>query len=339
MPLPTLGDVHVNRPLTMMSVGYLQDQKDFVASEVFPAIPVPMKSDLYFVYNRGDYFRNNMQLRAPGTPAAAGGYKLATQTYVANVWAEKKIIDDQIRANSDQPLQPDRDATFWLTQQALINRDVNWVTAYFGTGIWGTDVSGVTGVPSAGQFLRWDQSGSTPLNDVLAGQVTIKQNTGYWPNVLVLGAKVFITLLTNAQIIDRLKYGQTAPGPVVVSTSDLEALFKVTKVRVASAIQTTSSEDENASSDSTTYPGADTFGFIAGSNALLAYAATSPGIFAASAGYTFNWTGLTGATAAGMRIKKYRWEIDAADHVEIESAYAFGLVGKQLGYFFSAATA
>ena len=107
MPLPTLGDVHVNRPLTMMSVGYLQDQKDFVASEVFPAIPVPMKSDLYFVYNRGDYFRNNMQLRAPGTPAAAGGYKLATQTYVANVWAEKKIIDDQIRANSDQPLQPD----------------------------------------------------------------------------------------------------------------------------------------------------------------------------------------------------------------------------------------
>jgi hypothetical protein len=332
MPLPTLGDVHVNRPLTVMSVGYLQDQKDFIASVVFPPIPVPMKSDLYYIYNRGDYFRNNMQLRAPGTPAASSGYKLATGTYIANVWAEKKIIDDQIRANSDQPLQPDRDATFWLTQQALINRDVNWCTAYFGTGIWGTDLTGVTGVPSGGQFLRWSQSGSTPINDILTGQITIKQNTGMWPNVLVLGAQTYITLLTNAQIIDRLKYGQTAPGPAVVSTSDLEALFKVKRVVVASAIQTTTAESETLSSDSATV---DTFAFIAGSNALLAYAADSPGIFAASAGYTFNWTGLMGSTAAGMRIKKYRWEIDAADHVEIESAYAFGLVGKALGYFFN----
>jgi hypothetical protein len=42
-----------------------------------------------------------------------------------------------------------------------------------------------------------------------------------------------------------------------------------------------------------------------------------------------------GATAAGMRIKKYRWEIDSSDHVEIESAYAFAKVGVDLGAFFS----
>lgn len=336
MPLPTIGDVHVNRPLTMMSVGYLQDQTDFVANVVFPAIPVVSKSDVYYIYNRGDYFRNNMQKRAPGTPAVGSGYKLATKTYVADVWAEKKIIDDQIRANSDSPLQPDRDATFWLTQQALINRDVNWCASYFGTGIWGTDFAGVTGVPSGNQFLRWDQTGSTPINDILNGQLAIKKATGKWPNVLVLGAETFVTLLTNAQIIDRLKYGQTAPGPVVVDLSDLQALFKVKRVVVAGAIQTTSSENVQADSDGSTL---DTFAFIAGKNALLAYAADSPGIFEASAGYSFNWTGLTGATAAGMRIKKYRWEIDSADHVEIESAYAFGLVGKSLGFFFSACTA
>ncbi len=81
-----------------------------------------------------------------------------------------------------------------------------------------------------------------------------------------------------------------------------------------SGIQTTSAENTNASSDTS-----DTFGFIGGKSALLAYSADSPGIFAPSAGYTFAWTGLTGATAAGMRIKKFRWEIDSADHVEIES--------------------
>jgi len=327
MPLPTLGDVHVNRPLTMLSVGYLQDQSDFVANVVFPPIPVTNKSDVYFVYNRGDFFRNNMQKRAPGTPAAAGGYKLTTKTYIADVWAEKKIIDDQIRDNSDSPLQPDRDATFWLTQQALVNRDVAWGSAYFATGLWGTELAGQAAA-DATHVKYWNLSGSTPIEDVLAGQLAIKKATGMWPNILVLGAQVFVTLLTNPEIIDRLKYGQTAPGAVVVTTTDLAALFKVKRVVVMSGIQTTSAEDLVADSDTTP----DTFDFISGKHALLAYAADSPGIMQPSAGYTFNWTGLTGATAAGMRIKKYRWEIDAADHVEIEQAYTFGLVSKYLGY-------
>src|SRR5512140_2007947 len=106
MPQPTLGDVHVNRPLTMMSVGFLQDPGDFVASgpnAVFPGIPVPNKSDSYFKYARDDFFRNNMQKRAPGDPAAGAGYKLATGTYSCDVWAELKKVDDQIRANSDSP--------------------------------------------------------------------------------------------------------------------------------------------------------------------------------------------------------------------------------------------
>jgi hypothetical protein len=316
----------------MMSVGYVQDMRDFVANQAFPSVPVPNKSDMYFVYNRGDFFRNNMKKRAPGTPAEAGGYKLATHTYIADVWALKKIIDDQIRANSDAPLQPDRDATFWLTQQALVNRDVNWASAYFTANVWGNpDQTGVTTAPTTNQFMQWSSAGSTPLENILQGQITIKQNTGYWPNTLVLAAPVFVALLTNAEITDRLKYGQTAPGPVTVTTSDLEALFKVKRVLVMSGIQTTSMETLYNDSDT---PPPDAFDFIGARNALLCYSSDSPGIFQPSAGYTFNWTGLTGATAAGMRIKKFRWEIDAADHVEIESAYAFGLVAPAMGVMF-----
>jgi hypothetical protein len=270
-----------------------------------------------------------MQKRAPGTPAAAGGYKLALKTYVADVWAEKKIIDDQIRANSDSPLQPDRDATMWLTQQALVQRDVAWGSAYLATGLWGTEKAGQAAA-DATHIKYWNLSGSTPIEDILTGQLAIKQVSGLWPNVLVLGAQAYIALLTHPEIIDRLKYGQTAPGAVVVKATDLAALFQVKKVVVMSGIQTTSAENLVADSDTTP----DTFDFISGKHALLAYAADSPGIMQPSAGYTFNWTGLTGATASGMRIKKYRWEIDAADHVEIEQAYCFGLVSRYLGYMF-----
>ena len=51
MPQPTLQDVHVNRPLTNVSVAYLQEAAgvEFVADKAFPAVPVENKSDLYYL--------------------------------------------------------------------------------------------------------------------------------------------------------------------------------------------------------------------------------------------------------------------------------------------------
>jgi hypothetical protein len=113
---------------------------------------------------------------------------------------------------------------------------------------------------------------------------------------------------------------------VKVTNTDLAQLFEVDRVVVMGAIQTTS--NEGAASP--------TFDFIGGKHALLAYAAPAPGLMVASAGYTFNWTGLPGASATGWRIKKYRWEKIASDILEIEQAYAYGLASTALGYFFSA---
>lgn len=330
MPQPTISDVHIDFALTNVSVAYMQDDADFVANQVFPRVPVPNQTNKYWKYNRGDFFRNNMQKRADGTPAASGGWKMATGTYSCDVWAEKKIIGDQTRANADPSFNLDRDATVWLTQQALINREVQWGTNYFGTSIWGTDITGVGSSPSGSQTLQWDKSGSDPVSDYLAGQIAIKQATGMWPNTSVVGAQVYIKLLTNASIIDRLKYGQTAPGPVIVSQNDLAALFKLKRFLVMGGVQTTSAEDLTAT-DSDTNP--DTLAFIGGKSALLAYTPDAPGPLTPAAGYTFEWTGAGGIS--GVKIKKFRWEVDAADHMEIEQAYSFGVVSKWLGYFFT----
>ena len=53
MPLqPTRSDLHVNRPLTNMSIAYRQDATDLVADRVFPAVPVKKQSDRYIVYTK-----------------------------------------------------------------------------------------------------------------------------------------------------------------------------------------------------------------------------------------------------------------------------------------------
>ena len=62
MPNPTSGDVHVNRPLTNISIAYMQDPKGFVADQIFPNIPVLKQSDRYWRYDRGDFNRNQMRM-------------------------------------------------------------------------------------------------------------------------------------------------------------------------------------------------------------------------------------------------------------------------------------
>ena len=53
--LPSRGDVHVNRPLTNISIAFLQTQEAFVADRVFPNIPVTKQSDLFFTIDRGEF--------------------------------------------------------------------------------------------------------------------------------------------------------------------------------------------------------------------------------------------------------------------------------------------
>ncbi|NBO09074.1 MAG: hypothetical protein EBV30_06965, partial [Actinobacteria bacterium] len=67
MAQPTSGDVHVDAILTNISVAYIQEQAAYVASRIFPTVPVEKQSDKYFIYTKGDWFRDEAQLRAPAT--------------------------------------------------------------------------------------------------------------------------------------------------------------------------------------------------------------------------------------------------------------------------------
>ena len=76
MPNPTARDIHVNAPLTNISIAFLQTADTFVASKVFPMVGVSKQSDRYYTYERGDFNRDEMEKRAPGTESAGGGYNI-----------------------------------------------------------------------------------------------------------------------------------------------------------------------------------------------------------------------------------------------------------------------
>jgi len=328
MPQPNVNNVHIDAILTNISVAYIQNTANFIADKVFPVVPVDKKSNLYFKYTKDDWFRDEAQRRADGTASAGSGYGLSTDNYSADVFAFHKDIGDQTRANSDNPLNPDMEATQFVTQRLLLRREVQWATDYFASGVWANNVTGSSSYSAGSTTYKWSDYveatsyNSNPITDVELAKATILQNTGYEPNTLVLGYAVFQTLKNHPLLVDRYKYTQA--GAIV--TEDLLAqLFGVDRVLVAKAVVNSGKEGSNAQS----------YNFTVGNNALLCYTAPNPGLMTPSAGYTFMWTGVSGGLGTTVGVSRFRMEELKADRVEGEIAFDNKVVAADLGYFWS----
>lgn len=321
---PTQGDVHVNAPLTNISVAYIQDAANFIADRVFPNIPVLKQSDRYYTYSRADFNRDEMEERAPGTESAGNGYDVDnTPTYFAPAFAFHKDVADQIRANSDAVLSPDRDATIYVTQKALIKRERTFAVKYFKPGIWAFGAIGVDVVAADNEFLQWDDAGSTPIEDIRTAKRRVQEATGFQPNIGVVGKAVYDVLIDHPDIVDRVKFIGTPGAPAVVNKAALAALFELDEILVMQAVVNTAAKGAAEASS-----------FIGGDHFLLAYRTNTPGIMVPSAGYTFSWNGWMGATGMGHRIKRFRMENLESDRIEVQMAYDQKVIGSDLGYFF-----
>lgn len=313
MPQPTSSQVHVDAILTNISVAYMQQQANFIASRVFPIVPVSKQSDKFFTYTKNDWFRDEAQRRADATESAGGGYGLSTDTYQADVYAFHKDIGDQTRANADAPIQVDREAAEFVTSRLMLKMETQFVSSFFTTGVWATD--------STPSNLWSDYTTSDPLGDVETAKRAILSTTGFEPNTLVLGYDVFKTLKNHPDLVDRIKYTSSQ----VITEGLMASLFDVPRVMVAKAVKATNNEGGTAAYD-----------FTHGKNALLCYSAPSAGLLQPSAGYVMSWTGVSQGLGQTIGTSRIRMEQFKADRIEAEVAFDMKVIGSDLGYFFSA---
>lgn len=313
---PSRSDVHIDGPLSSVSVAFIQSADAFVADRAFPRMAVSKQSDLFFTYDRSYFNRLEMKKRAPGAESAGATYAIGQDSYSADVWALHRDVADQIRANADSPLSLDREATELLTLQGLLLKEKEWASQYFVTGAWTNEDTPAT---------LWDAASSTPMEDVRLGIRTVHSTTGFRPNKMVVGRAVYDALLDHPDIVGRLDRGQTT-GPAIVMRDALAALFELDEILVMDAIENSAAEGDTAS-----------HGFIGGKHALLIYTPPSPGLMVPSAGYTFTWSGLLGGGALATRISRMRMEHLKSDRLEIEMAFDQKQVSADLGYMWLSA--
>lgn len=319
--MPTKAQAHIDKALTNMSVAYMQDESNYVSDKVFPKIPVRKQSDVYFIYNRGDFLRDEAKVRGASAESVGGEYGVeSSDPYYCKVWSFHKDVTEQDRANYDEPLNADQDANDFVTQKMLIRREVQWASKYFIAGIWGTQIQGVVGVPNAGEAQQFHLATSDPIGVITNASVTMASATGFRPNTLVLSPFVFYALKNHVDILDRIKYTQKG----IVTTDLLATLFEVENVYVAWGVVNSAGQGI-----------AESTAFIMGKHALLCYVNPKPALKKPSAGYIFTWTGLEGSGAYGNRIVRLPMDMNGIGTERIEGEIAFDakIIASDLGVF------
>ena len=317
MAQPTPSDVHVNQPLTNISVAYMQDQNEFVADKVFPNVPVLKQSDLYLTFPKAQWFRTEAKPRGISQESAGSGFDVDfSANYSCIIQALHKDIDDRVRANADDILSIDTAAAEYVTRGLLLRKEKDWASKYFKGSLWTGSSTGSDITPSP----LWSAANSTPIHDVRTQMMSMKKKTGYTPNVLLLSNYAWTAIADNADFLGRISVNTTR----IMTTDLLAQVLGLEHVYVAGGVENT--QDEGAAA---------TMDFIYGKHALLVYAPARPSLMTPSAGYTFSWTGYLGASQNGLRMMRLRADLLRSDRVEGEMAYDQKVVAADLGVYFA----
>lgn len=293
----TPSDVYRNPVLENISIAAFQDPADFVATSVFPTVPVDDESFKYYSFNMDSIAQDKMRLRAPGTEAEEGVWDVTELAALCAQFAYKEKIPEELLKSAGRAANIDSAAAMSVSEVGLINAERRFATKFFATSKWGRDMAGAASKVANTSYIYWSTTAtSTPIDDVLAEKLIMKLAGKREPNTIVLGALVKQQLVTHPQILGRLNNGQTPGGAAQATLADLAKLFEVDRVIVAKGVYNSAKEGATASN-----------AFILDSkSALLLYVAPNPAVMTPSAGYRFAWRGIAG-NDMGIRNWKY-WD-------------------------------
>jgi len=308
MAQPGIGDVHVKKLLSGISVAYKNPV--YIAESIAPVLMVERLADYIAVYKKSFWARSVAKKTAPMEPAPIGGYEVEYESYLCEERSVGDIIPDAEIANQDPPLNAQADSAEWVTDQLQLEHEISFLTDFWKTGVWGTDVVGGT------DFTKWSTyATSNSIQDIRGWKRDIRRALlGRSPNKLVLGDLTWDILADHPVLLERVKYSSSNDSPATVTPNLLAQLLELSQVQIGTVIYTT--DPEGTDEDDVEY----TAGYD--DDAWLGYVAPRPGLKTPSALYTIIWRAIYG----GSRYVRMRreplsdkgWLIEAYTHYQIK---------------------
>jgi len=329
MPMLTPSQVHIDRPLSNLTLAYAQSQENFIADKVFPTVGVARQSDKYYIYDRANMNRTgDVKKLAPRTEVNRIGMTISNSSYFADVYGLGMDFDEQTIANEDEVLQIRQAGAETLAMRLMIHREEQFASTFFTNGVWTTNVSGAAS--GAGTPVYWnDYTNSTPIQNVTDARRTMQlASGGYKPNTMVIGKEVRDILINHPDILSRLNGGSTVSNTALITDAKIAEIFEVEKLYVMEAVKNTAVEGA-----------AESTSFIGGKHAMLCHTPSSAGLMTPAAGMTFAWNSIPGANNLGITVESFSDDAlkrqQVAEHIQVKMSYDMKVVGPDLGYFFN----
>jgi hypothetical protein len=332
MPLLTPSSVHIDAPLSNLTLAYAQSQDNFIADKVFPTVGVDKQSDYYYTYDRDNMNRSgDVKKLAPRTEVERIGMSISNTTYTADVYGLGMDFDEQTLANEDTALDIRSAGAQTLVNRLLIHREKQFASNFF-ADVWGSSLVGAAS-PTGSEILQWNDASSTPIQDVTSASRTIQlKSGGFRPNTMVVGREVYDELVNNPAILARLNGGATVTNTALVTKAKLAEIFEVENFYVMEAVENTAADGATESNS-----------FIGGKAALLCYTPSSAGLMTPAAGLTFAWNNMPGVNNLGITVESFSDEAlrrqQIAEMIQVKMAYDMKVVGADLGLYFSTVVA
>jgi hypothetical protein len=327
MPLLTPSAVHIDQPLTNLTLAYAQSQENFIADKVFPTVGVQKQSDKYYLYDRANMNRTgDVEKLAPRTEVNRIGMTISNSSYFADVYGLGMDFDEQTLANEDAALEIRSAGAETLAMRLMIHREEQFATNFFSDNIWGTNYDGASST-SGTNLLYWDDAAAKPIQNVTdLRRVMQLKSGGFKPNTMVVGKEVRDALVNNADILARLNGGATVTNTALVTDAKLAEIFEVENFYVMEAVKNSSVEGV-----------AESNAFIGGKHAMLCYTPSNAGLMSPAAGLTFAWNNLEGVNNLGITVESFSDDAlkrqQIAEMIQVKMSYDMQVVGADLGAF------
>tara|TARA_Y100001956_G_scaffold63862_1_gene64250 strand:+ start:82 stop:1053 length:972 start_codon:yes stop_codon:yes gene_type:complete len=321
----TPSQVHLDVPLTNLTVAYAQEASGFIADKVFGTVSVSKQSDKYYKYDREGLRHGDVKVLAPRTEVNRVGMALSTDNYFADVRGLGMDFDEQTLANEDTMLEIRSQGANVLMEKIMIDREVRWADTFFKAGVWGTETTPAN--------LWSDYTNSTPIVDVTNARRAMQlKSGGYKPNVMVVGKAVRDILVNHPDILARLNGGATVSNTALITDAKLAEIFEVEQFLVMEAVYNDAKEGL-----------ADNIDFIGGKHAMLAYKPSAMGLRTPASGAIFTWDSIPGVSGLGITVESFSDDAlkrqQIAEMIQVKCSDDMKVIGADLGYFFDSVVA
>lgn len=217
--------------------GFDPSAQGFIADMVLPPLTVPNIKDTFKKVKAEELASVEDTRRKQDGKFNRGSAKLDDDSYEALEDAWEEQVDNTDAKIHGGVIQAQELATMRAAGIIRRNREVRVAAEIFNITNW--PLSGTTG---ASVSVEWNSASGVPITDVLEARDIVRRKIGRPANTIVMSAKVYKNLGTNAQMVDRIKSISSAVTNGMLGLPDLARLFELPRVLVGGSVKNSNGE-------------------------------------------------------------------------------------------------